>query len=196
MVAALGTDHHDFRRCLSWLDSWAAEHPEVSVFAQHGHSAAPRHATGVAMTSRAELLEHFASASVVLTHGGTGSIMDARACGHLPVVVPRRGELGEHVDDHQVSFSRRIAERGWIHLAEHEDTLHGHLDRALAEPVHYRLDVTTVAAPVPAVSTMDDVLAGVLRERPGRLDSRRLGQMARLMLFGRRPGARNGDRNP
>jgi len=186
VVATVGTDHHDFHRCITWLDGWLAQRPDVSGFVQHGHSAAPRHAESVAMTSRSELLERFSTAAVVVTHGGTGSIMDARASGHVPVVIPRRGELGEHVDDHQVAFCRRIAELGWIHLAEHEDVLRDHLDRAIYDPVPYRHDAGT--APAPAVSTMDAVLSDVLRSDAGGVDLRRLGHAVRLVLRGGRKG--------
>ena len=60
--------------------------------------------------------------------------------GRLPVVVPRRRDLGEHVDDHQVRFTRWIASRHQIVLAENEAALHRLLDLAMAEPDRFRLD--------------------------------------------------------
>ena len=33
------------------------------------------------------------------------------AAGKVPVVVPRRAELGEHVNDHQTDFVHEVAER-------------------------------------------------------------------------------------
>ncbi len=50
-------------------------------------------------------------ARVIVTHGGPASIMQALALGKVPVVVPRRAKFGEHVDDHQVRFAARIADR-------------------------------------------------------------------------------------
>ena len=45
------------------------------------------------------------------THGGPSSFIEAMAAGKVPVVVPRRGDLGEHVNDHQADFMRIVAER-------------------------------------------------------------------------------------
>ena len=61
------------------------------------------------------------SAAAVVCHGGPGTILGARHRGAVPIVVPRQHRLGEHVDDHQVAFSRRLAaDGGGIHLAETE----------------------------------------------------------------------------
>ena len=57
----------------------------------------------------------------------------------VPIVVPRQHRLGEHVDDHQVAFSRRLAaDGGGIQLAETEAELHRLLDRVAAEPAAFR----------------------------------------------------------
>jgi UDP-N-acetylglucosamine transferase subunit ALG13 len=58
-----------------------------------------------------EVQRHMREARIVVTHGGPASIMQALAHGKVPIVVPRRAAHGEHVDDHQVLFSRRIADR-------------------------------------------------------------------------------------
>ena len=50
-------------------------------------------------------------ASVVITHGGPSSFVEAMSAGRAPVVVPRRAEFGEHVNDHQADFVRIVAER-------------------------------------------------------------------------------------
>jgi UDP-N-acetylglucosamine transferase subunit ALG13 len=50
----------------------------------------------------------------VITHAGVGSIICASREGHVPLVVPRRHDLGEHVDDHQAELTRALAERGSV----------------------------------------------------------------------------------
>lgn len=57
-----------------------------------------------------------AEAEVVVCHGGPATIREALEAGRVPVVVPRRRRYGEHVDDHQVAFARRMAHR--VHLVE------------------------------------------------------------------------------
>lgn len=54
---------------------------------------------------------HVARARVVVCHAGPATIEAVAACGKVPIVVPRRALWREHVDDHQVAFARRIADR-------------------------------------------------------------------------------------
>lgn len=181
VTATLGTDHHRFDRLVRWLDDWVAERGDVSALVQHGHSMPPRVAEGVSMLCRDMLLAELQRARVVVTHGGTGAVMDARSRGHIPVVVPRTAARREHVDDHQVGFARRMAERGWIHLAESEEDLRAHLERALADPAAYRLPDggPSVVAAVPEVR---EILADVLRRPPGTISPRRLAQVLRYLV--------------
>src|SRR5699024_519434 len=113
LVATLGTDNHVFDRCVRWLDEWLVQRTEVDALVQHGYSRAPRNGSAVALLPRQKLLEQMSAASVVVAHGGTGSVMDARSAGKKPVVVPRLSSWGECVDDHQLHFARRLAEAGW-----------------------------------------------------------------------------------
>lgn len=86
-----------------------------------------------------DLVSAMAAADAVVTQGGPAAIMDARSVGHRPVVLPRRGTLGEHVDDHQVRFGAWMAERGLVWLADDEQGLHRLLDRAAHDPQSLRI---------------------------------------------------------
>ena len=57
------------------------------------------------------------------------------------MVVPRLPRLGEHVDNHQVVFTRRLAAAGGAFLAESQALLHKLLDRAVAEPAAFQAPV-------------------------------------------------------
>ena len=72
-----------------------------------------------------ELAERARRARVVVCHAGVGSIMLARRCGHRPMVVPRRHQLGEPVDEHQLYLARRLAESGLVTLVEDVAELRG-----------------------------------------------------------------------
>lgn len=68
------------------------------------------------------------SADVVISHAGVGSALSVLALGRRPVLVPRRAEHGEHVDDHQVQIAQELADRelGLMHDASeltYEDLL-------------------------------------------------------------------------
>jgi len=57
------------------------------------------------------------AASVVISHGGGGSLIDAMRAGKTPVVMPRQRRHGEHVDDHQVELARAMAAENRVILA-------------------------------------------------------------------------------
>jgi UDP-N-acetylglucosamine transferase subunit ALG13 len=143
LLVTVGTDHHPFDRLVGWAGAWLAANPgRLRCLMQTGTSAPPGGSGPVAWQAYLEhdaLQAAMASAAAVVCHGGPGTILGARHRGAVPIVVPRRHRLGEHVDDHQVAFARRLAATGGeIHLAETEAELHRLLDRVVAEPAAFR----------------------------------------------------------
>jgi UDP-N-acetylglucosamine--N-acetylmuramyl-(pentapeptide) pyrophosphoryl-undecaprenol N-acetylglucosamine transferase len=51
------------------------------------------------------------SSDVVIGHAGVGSALTALEAGRQPVLVPRRKEHGEHIDDHQRLIAHELRER-------------------------------------------------------------------------------------
>jgi UDP-N-acetylglucosamine transferase subunit ALG13 len=51
---------------------------------------------------------------VIISHGGAGFISATVRAGRKPLVLPRRGSLGEHVDDHQVAMVAKLASLGLV----------------------------------------------------------------------------------
>ena len=143
VLVTVGTDHHPFDRLVDWVDAWAAAHPEVDVFVQHGTAPAPAVAAGAPLIQPDELTARMDAAVAVVTHGGLSSIMETRAAGFLPLVVARDPERGEHVDGHQQRFTVFQEERGRIRLLRTEAELHAALDQALTDPSTVRLPPTS-----------------------------------------------------
>jgi UDP-N-acetylglucosamine transferase subunit ALG13 len=142
LLVTVGTDHHPFDRLVRWADAWLAGHPgQLRCLMQTGTSAPPTGGVGEwrAYLEFDALQAARSAAAAVVCHGGPGTILGARQGGAVPIVVPRQHRLGEHVDDHQVAFSRRLAaDGGGIHLAETEADLHRLLDRVAVEPAAFR----------------------------------------------------------
>ena len=141
VVVTVGTDHHRFDRLVEWVARWAASRPEVAVLVQRGETPAPDGVDSVPMLGYDDLVATMAGADAVVAQGGPAAIMDARSVGRRPIVVPRRGTLGEHVDDHQVTFATWMAGRDLISLAASEDELGDLLDRALVDPGSFAVTV-------------------------------------------------------
>ncbi len=149
----VGTDHHPFDRVLSWADEVASA-GQHRWFVQHGSSDLPGSLSGEGILSASAMAELLERADAVVTHAGPGMVMEARAAGHLPIVVPRDSGLGEHVDDHQLRFSRRIADSGLVTLVRDQADFAGALEQTLS---HGRIART------------DDVRAHQTAARFGRL---------------------------
>jgi UDP-N-acetylglucosamine transferase subunit ALG13 len=95
----------------------------------------------------AELEAAVGEATVVVCHGGAGIISSALAAGRRPIVVARRAELGEHIDDHQQQLTGKLAEWGLVVAVD---------ERITAE------DVRAAQSPLE--------VPGELRERPSAAD--------------------------
>ena len=157
VVVLLGTDHHPFERLVSWADVVARLRPDVRFVVQHGATRAPLHAEGHGYLPHRHLQELIGEASVVVCHGGPGTIMDARGAGHVPVCVPRDPARGEHVDGHQLRFAALAARAGVVRTVDGVDQFRAALDALLATSA----DAATRPAipPNPAIEAARERLA-------------------------------------
>jgi UDP-N-acetylglucosamine transferase subunit ALG13 len=139
VFVTVGTDHHPFDRLMRWVDAWLADGgaERARCLVQRGRSARPRLAESTDYLGYDDMRRAVEDAAAVVTHAGPGSVALSTSVGRRPIVVPRQKSLGEHVDDHQVAFARRIADANAIELAESEDAFRAALDRSLsASTVH------------------------------------------------------------
>lgn len=77
-----------------------------------------------------DLYRAFAESDVVVTHAGVGSVLSALNQGKVPVILPRRAEHREMVDDHQLEFAEMIDARGLAVSVDPADLTREHLERA------------------------------------------------------------------
>lgn len=139
VFVTVGTDHHPFDRLMQWVDGWLAEAAggDMRCVVQSGATAPPRLAESKAFLGREEMEALMGDATAVVCHGGPGTIMACRRAGLRPIVVPRRRALGEHVDDHQVAFTRILARSGEIELVDRREEFGAALRSALSNPTAF-----------------------------------------------------------
>jgi UDP-N-acetylglucosamine transferase subunit ALG13 len=118
-----------FDRLVRTVDAWAADHPEIDVFAQVG----PGAYEPVAMQSEAflplrEFDERSHAADLLVTHAGTGCILTALELKKPIVVMPRRALMGEHRNDHQMATAERFCGVSGVTVAWDEVDLRRHLE--------------------------------------------------------------------
>lgn len=113
IFVTVGTHEQQFDRLVRAVDELRADETiREPVFVQTGYCTfEPNHCEHSKFVPFKRMKEMMAQADVVITHGGPSSFIEAMAAGKVPVVVPRRSDLNEHVNDHQVDFVRMVAER-------------------------------------------------------------------------------------
>lgn len=124
IFVTVGTHEQQFNRLVEYMDKWAKESNE-EVIIQTGFSTyKPKYCKWQKLFSYGEMNRLVNEARIVITHGGPASFISALQVKKIPIVVPRKKEFDEHVNDHQVVFCREVAERmGNIILLEDENQL-------------------------------------------------------------------------
>ena len=192
IVISLGTDYHTFDRLLRWVKAYLAENPQVRCLVQHGHTSPVEGADNVKLLPAGTLKRLYAKAQVVLVQGGPGSIQDARATGAIPLVVPRRVEFDEVVDNHQVPFVTMMEKQGGAVIVESRADLFDKLTLAFENPSLFHAAQPYVANPSIAAEQLaqglDNLLSGRTRRAEGYIA--RFKQAARAHAAGKQEMAR------
>ena len=116
IFVTLGSQKFQFDRLLKKIDELIDKGIVTDkVFAQIGASTyIPHNYEYTRFLDREEFARHIESASLVVTHGGTGVIIGAVKKGKKVIAVPRLSEYGEHVDDHQLQLLHQFDDLGII----------------------------------------------------------------------------------
>lgn len=146
VVVSAGTYHLPFDRLSEWMQRWKVSRPDVRLIVQHGPSMPVDGAENIPILPYDELLSLCFEADAVVLQGGAGGVMDMRALGIKPIVVPRVPGAGEVVDDHQLVFSAEMEKLGIIIRVTTYDELSAHL-AAVLEAGGTRSAAATVATP-------------------------------------------------
>ncbi|MFK7930495.1 MAG: glycosyltransferase [Myxococcota bacterium] len=118
----VGTHEDPFDRLVRAAELIAGSGRKVVL--QKGTSQVPSPSCdSVAWMTPEQMEQSFDEASVVVCHGGPSTIVEAGQHGHVAIVVPRQARFAEHVDDHQLRFAQRIADR--VRVIEHIQALQG-----------------------------------------------------------------------
>ena len=140
LFVSAGTDVHPFDRLTEWADEAARNHAAtLEVFIQFGTGNAPQVAGGASLLSTDEFSETLARADAAVVSCGPGAVMAVRRAGLLPIVVPRRYDLGEHVDDHQSSFAHHLDEHGMGVATRTAAEFDAAVTRLLGDPTAFKL---------------------------------------------------------
>jgi UDP-N-acetylglucosamine transferase subunit ALG13 len=129
IFATVGTQL-PFDRLIRALDDWAGAHRDIEVFAQTGRGDyKPRHMEWSHDLHPREFRCRLEACDAVVAHAGMGTIISAVELGKHVIVMPRRAELGEHRNDHQLATVARLGHLQGLEVVHDSDALAAALAR-------------------------------------------------------------------
>ncbi|WP_241427947.1 MULTISPECIES: PssE/Cps14G family polysaccharide biosynthesis glycosyltransferase [Clostridium] len=110
IFVTVGTHEQGMERLFIQLDKLIESgNIKEEVFAQIGYcNYEPKNYEYKKMIGYDEMDEYVRKSDIIITHGGPGSIFHPLQYNKVPIVVPRDPEFDEHVDDHQILFTKRL----------------------------------------------------------------------------------------
>lgn len=125
IFVTVGSQKFPFNRLLEKVDQMASGrmiHEDFIV--QTGYSDyVPCHCRHQAFFEKEAFESVIEECDIIITHGGTGTIVDAVKRGKKTIVVPRLARYGEHVDDHQLQLPQRFHEMNLVYACPDADRL-------------------------------------------------------------------------
>ena len=126
IFVTVGTHEQPFNRLIQCVDNLKKDGIITEdVIIQTGYSTyKPEYCKWKKLFSYQEMLRLVDEARIVITHGGPSSFIMPLQIGKTPIVVPRKHEFNEHVNDHQMEFAKNVAQRmGTIILVDNIEML-------------------------------------------------------------------------
>jgi len=166
VFVTVGSAPQSFRRLLEAVDVIAGSggFGQRRVFMQIGHAGGftPLHCDYRPFLTRQEFDKLVREADFIISHGGATPLEIVRAK-KPAIVMPRRKQYGEIMNDHQVGFVEALAADGWVIPAMLPKDLPHAIAQAVAMCGHVR-----PAAPSSMVALVSQTLDEILGEPGGR----------------------------
>ena len=113
IFVTVGTHEQSFDRLVKCIDKMV-ENKRINekVIIQKGYTEyEPKFCQTYKLLGYDEMKKYIDDARIVITHGGPASFIAPLSIGKIPIVVPRKKEFNEHVNNHQLEFAKEIERR-------------------------------------------------------------------------------------
>lgn len=127
IFVTVGTHEQPFDRLLKSINKMVEERKiKEKVIVQKGYTEyEPNYCESYKLIGYEEMQKYIAKARIVITHGGPASFLAPISIGKVPIVVPRKKEFNEHVNNHQLEFAKQVEKRmNNIIVVENEEELY------------------------------------------------------------------------
>ena len=121
---SVGNARQPFNRLIQAVVAAGSQLPSP-IFIQFGSADIDRlgGCDGAAFLGMEEFSRRVSEAELCVFHAGAGSVIHAVRAGKCPVIMARRKEFGEHIDNHQVEFATELSNTGKVICCVDPDSL-------------------------------------------------------------------------
>lgn len=115
---SVGNAKQHFSRLLTSIDALADILPHP-ILVQSGHTPFKSSVCDVVdFIAMDDFTQYVSQAEILILHAGAGSLLHAMKAQKYPIVVPRKAQFNEHVNDHQVAFANMLQTEGKAMMVE------------------------------------------------------------------------------
>lgn len=93
------------------------------IFIQRGDSQRSKYAPCQEYMEESIFNGYLQKSEILITHGGTSSIIKGLRAQKRIIVIPRRKKYGEHVDDHQLQIAQLFEQKKYLLVLNNIDNL-------------------------------------------------------------------------
>lgn len=108
LFVTVGTHNQGFERLVKKIDEIAPKLDQEIIIQKGRTEYKPKNCKYKAFFPQVGFEKMCRKASVVITHGGIGSIITPLKMGKPVIVVPRLKQYNEHTDDHQLQITKEL----------------------------------------------------------------------------------------
>ncbi|MGP1609024.1 MAG: PssE/Cps14G family polysaccharide biosynthesis glycosyltransferase [Clostridium sp.] len=143
----VGSRSFQFDRLIRALDEQVGNGKiTMEIFAQIGATNyKPKNFKYAEFLGRDEFKQMQADSDIIITHGGTGVIVNASKMNKKIIGVPRLKKYNEHVDDHQIELLKEFEKAKMILVCENVDELYKVIEKVTqTEFIQYKSNTNNI----------------------------------------------------
>ena len=150
IFVCVGSRDYQFNRLLKALDELVAEGKiDHEIVAQTGLSEyEPKHYTWYRYLDQDVFKDYQQKADLIISHGGTGTLVGALKLGKQVIAVPRLARYGEHIDDHQTQVCGALAAEGYLRQVLDMQDLAAAITQCKTDPIIKKYDKPSNVLPL------------------------------------------------
>lgn len=137
IFVCVGSREYQFNRLLKKIDELIDNGDLIDdVFAQIGQSTyEPVNYKYTQFLTQKEFRTYQQKADLIISHGGTGALINALKLGKQVIAVPRLARFGEHIDDHQIQVASVLEKEGYLINVLDIDDLNSAINHLKKNPI-------------------------------------------------------------